>query len=88
VICRADGETDDQAFDTEGCLDDANKTGAVNQLNDATITLTNGAGQTDTCAAGENLHLLVYRDANHGNDTLAVDASLSAIELVLTLNPA
>lgn len=67
VGCRGDAETDDTAYDTVGCTDDTVK-GTTLQLNLATITLSGGS--TDTCAANKLLHLKIYRDSEHANDTM------------------
>jgi hypothetical protein len=76
TICVADAETDDPAFNTASTVTDAAK-GTTNQLNDATIT-----GLTITgCAAGEQLHLKVFRDPAHASDTVAATAKLVGVEL-------
>ena len=78
TICVADAETDDPAFNTASTVTDAAK-GTTNQTNDATVT-----GITTTgCAAGELLHLKVFRDSAHASDTLAATARLIGVELTM-----
>jgi hypothetical protein len=50
------------------------------RLIETSITLSN----TDSVAAGDLVFLLVYRDANNGSDTLAVDAELISAALEYT----
>jgi hypothetical protein len=75
VVCVADNELDNPAFETAGTVTDtANVTEAL-RLNDATI-----AGLTKaTCAAGELMHLKITRDAD--TDTMSGNARLVGIEL-------
>lgn len=76
--CVADGETDDPSFNAASTVTDSAKA-AANQANDADIT-----GVTMTgCAAGELLHLKVFRDSAHASDTLAATARLISVELTL-----
>lgn len=76
VVCVADGETDDPAFLTAGTATDAAK-GTTNQTNDASIT-----GLTTTgCAAGELMHVRVFRDADNASDTMTGDARLIGYEI-------
>lgn len=78
TICVATGETDDPAFNTASTVTDATQ-GTANQLNEAAIT-----GVTTTgCAAGENLHLKVFRDPTNGSDTMAGTARLVGVELTV-----
>lgn len=82
TACVADGETDDPSFNTASTVTDTAKSTA-NQTNDATITGITATG----CAAGELLHLKVFRDAAHASDNLAATARLIGIELTLRRNP-
>jgi hypothetical protein len=76
TICVADAETDDPAFNTASTVTDTTK-GTTNQTNDATIT-----GITTTgCAAGELMHVKVFRDPAHASDTMAGTARLIGVEL-------
>ena len=50
------------------------------RLNRTTITLAN----LDGAAAGDEVFLCVYRDANNGSDGLAVDARLTSVEFEYT----
>ena len=76
TACVADGETDDPSFNAASTVADAAK-GVANQTNDATITGVTATG----CAAGELLHLKVFRDAAHASDDLAATARLIGIEV-------
>lgn len=78
TICVADAETDDPAFNTASTVTDAAK-GTTNQTNDATITTVTVTG----CAAGELMHLKIFRDAAHASDDLAATARLIGLELVI-----
>lgn len=76
--CVADAETDDPSWNTASTVTDAAK-GTTLQTNDASIT-----GITTTgCAAGELLHVNIYRDAAAGGDTMTGNARLIGIELTL-----
>ncbi len=76
TICVADAETDDPSFNTASTVTDAAK-GTTNQLNDASIT-----GVTITgCAAGELMHIKVFRDSANGSDDLAATARLVGMEI-------
>ena len=81
AVCTADAETDDSAFATASTATDAAK-GTANQLNDATITgwnvATNGG-----CAAGELMHVKVFRDPAHASDNHAGTARLVGVELTI-----
>lgn len=76
LICVADAETDDPAFNTASTVTDAAK-GTTNQLNDAAITGVTATG----CAAGELMHVKVFRDPAHASDDLAATARLVGVEL-------
>ncbi len=80
-VCVADAETDDPAFGTASTVTDAAKATA-NQLNDASISgiQSNFAG---SCAAGELLHLRVFRNPADASDTLAATARLYGVEVTL-----
>ncbi len=78
TICVADAETDDPAFNTASTVIDTTK-GTTNQTNDAAIT-----GVTTTgCAAGELMHVKIFRDSAHASDTMAGTARLIGVELVI-----
>lgn len=78
TICVADAETDDPAFNTASTVTDTAK-GTTNQTNDAAMT-----GVTTTgCAAGELMHLKIFRDPANGSDTHAATARLVGVELVI-----
>ena len=75
-ICVADAEVDDVAWNTASTVTDVAK-GTTLQTNDASIT-----GLTTTgCAAGELLHLKVFRDPAHASDDLAAAADLIGVEV-------
>jgi hypothetical protein len=76
TICVADAETDDPAFNTVSTVTDLAK-GTTLQMNDATKTGVDITG----CAAGELMHIKVFRDPTHGSDDLAATASLVGVEL-------
>ncbi len=76
TICAADAETDDPAFNTASTVTDAAK-GTTLQLNDATLTSVTITG----CAAGELMHLKVFRDPAHVSDTIAATARLIGVQL-------
>ncbi len=78
TVCVADAETDDPAFNTASTVTDTTK-GTTNQTNDAVITNVTATG----CAAGELLHLKVFRDSAHASDTMAGTARLIGVELVV-----
>lgn len=50
------------------------------RLNETTITL----GNLDSMAVGDELFLLVYRDADNASDTLSVDAKLVSVSVDYT----
>ncbi len=76
TICVADAETDDPSWNTASTVTDAAK-GTTLQTNDATITNVTKTG----CAAGELMHLKIYRDAANGSDDMTGDARLIGIEV-------
>lgn len=78
TICVADAETDDPAFNTASTVTDTTK-GTANQTNDAAITSVTATG----CAAGELMHLKIFRDSAHASDTMAGTARLIGVELVV-----
>lgn len=78
TVCVADAETDDPSFNTASTVTDTAK-GTTLQTNDATITGVTATG----CAAGELLHLKIFRDSAHASDTLAATARLIGVELVI-----
>jgi len=76
--CVADAETDDPSWNTASTVTDGAK-GTTLQTNDASITgmITTG------CAAGELMHVNIYRDAASGSDTMTGNARLIGVELTL-----
>ncbi len=78
TICTATNatETDDAAFNTASTVTTA-APGTANRLQTSTITSVTATG----CAAGEFLHLKLFRDGNDGSDTIAATANLVGIEL-------
>lgn len=80
TICTAtDGtETDDAAFNAASTVTTA-APGTANRVQSSTIT-----GLTMTgCAAGEFLHLKIFRDGNDAADTITATARLFGIELTI-----
>ncbi len=76
TICVADAEVNDVAWNTASTVTDVAK-GTTLQANDASI-----AGLTATgCAAGELLHLKIFRDPAHASDDLAATADLIGVEV-------
>jgi hypothetical protein len=76
TVCVADAEVNDAAWNTASTVTDAAK-GTTLQTNDASI-----AGLTTTgCAAGELLHLKIFRDPAHASDDLAAAANLIGVEV-------
>lgn len=53
----------------------------ANRLNETSITLAN----LDSVAAGDLVQLIVYRDADNGSDTLAVDAAMINVQFTYTI---
>lgn len=78
AICVADAEVNDAAWNTASTVTDAAK-GTTLQTNDASITGLTATG----CAAGEILHLKVFRDPAHASDDLAATADLIGVELTM-----
>jgi hypothetical protein len=79
TACRADGEVDDVAFNAASASAADTAKGTTLQLNDAAIT-----GITTTgCAAGELMHLKVFRNRTHASDTLANTISLVGVEVTI-----
>lgn len=77
TACSAAGETLDPSLNAANTVTDAAQ-GTTLFMNTAALT-----GITTTgCAAGEMLHLVVFRDASHASDTLAATAEL--IEVAMT----
>ena len=76
--CVADAETDDPSWNTASTVTDAAK-GTTLQTNDASITGVTATG----CAAGELLHLRIFRDADNASDTMTGDARLIGAEVTL-----
>lgn len=76
TVCVADAEVNDAAWNAASTVTDAAK-GTTLQTNTASI-----AGVTATgCAAGELLHLKVFRDPDHASDDLDDTASLIGVEV-------
>lgn len=83
-ICTATNatETDDPAFNTPSTVVTA-APGIANRIQTSTIT-----GLTITgCAAGEFLHLRIFRDGNDAQDTIAATARLFGIEITTRRTP-
>lgn len=78
TACVGDGGTDDPAFNTASTVTDTPK-GTANQTNDATISGVTATG----CAAGQLLHLKVFRDPANASDTHAATARLIGVELTI-----
>ena len=78
TICVADAETDDPAFNTASTVTDTTK-GTANQTNDASISGVTATG----CAAGELLHLKVFRDPANASDNLGGTARLIGVEVTI-----
>ncbi len=78
LVCRADAEVDDAAFNTASTVTDTAK-GTTLQLNTATIS----AMTTTGCAAGEYAHLKVFRNRTNAADTIAGVISLAGVEVTL-----
>jgi hypothetical protein len=76
TVCVADGEVNDAAWNTASTVSSHAKDTTL-QTNDAAI-----AGLTATgCAAGEMLHLKVFRDPTNAGDDLAAAAELIGVEV-------
>lgn len=80
TICTAVGatETDDAAFNTASTVTTA-APGTANRLQTSAITTLTITG----CAAGEFMHLKMFRDGNDGSDTIAATANLIGVELTI-----
>jgi len=78
LVCVADAETDDPAFNTAVCVNDTAK-GTTLQTNDVSLSL-----PSTTCSASELLHLKVYRDSDNAADTMTGNASLVGARVTLT----
>ena len=76
LVCRADGEVDDAAFNTANTVTDTVK-GTTLQLNTASIA----AMTTTGCAAGELAHLKVFRNRTNASDTITGTVSLVGVEV-------
>jgi hypothetical protein len=76
LVCRADGEIDDAAFNAASTVTDAVK-GTTLQLNTASIA----ALTTTGCSAGELAHLKIFRQRTHASDTIAGVISLVGVEV-------
>jgi hypothetical protein len=77
--CVTDNESNDPSWNTASTSTDTAK-GTTNRLAIApTITTVDVTG----CAAGEFMHLKVYRDPTVGGDTLAATARLVGVELTI-----
>jgi hypothetical protein len=76
TACRADAEVDDVAFNAASTVTDAAK-GTTLQLNDATITGLTATG----CAAGELMHLKVFRNRTNASDTITGVLHLHGVEV-------
>ena len=79
TICVADAETDDPSFNTADAFAADTTKGTTNQTNDASDTAITVTG----CAAGELLHLKLFRDSAHASDTMAGTARLIGAELII-----
>ncbi len=78
LVCRADAEVDDAAFNAASTVTDTVK-GTTLQLNTASIA----ALTTTGCAAGELAHLKVFRQRTHASDTIAGVISLVGVEVTM-----
>lgn len=80
TICTAvdASETDDPAFNTASTVTTA-APGTANRLQTSSISSVTITG----CAAGESLHLKIFRDGNDGSDTIAATARLIGIEVTI-----
>jgi len=78
LVCRADAEVDDAAFNAANTVTDTAK-GTANQINEASIT----AMTTTGCAAGELAHLKVFRNRTHASDTIAGTISLMGVQMTM-----
>lgn len=78
TVCTAVGatETDDPAFNTASTVTTA-APGTANRLQTSAITTVTITG----CAAGEFLHLRLFRDGNDGADTLSASLDVLGVEI-------
>jgi hypothetical protein len=76
-VCVADGDVNDAAWNAASTVTDA-ALGTTLWTNDASITGLTATG----CAAGELLHLKIFRDPDHASDDLAATADLIGVEVV------
>jgi len=78
TICTAVGatETDDPSFNTASTVTTA-APGTANRLQTSSISSVTVTG----CAAGELLHLKLFRDGNDGSDTISATARLVGVEI-------
>lgn len=67
--------TDDPSFNTASTVTTA-APGTANRVQTSTITGVTATG----CAAGNLLHIKVFRDGNHGSDTLSATARMIGLE--------
>jgi hypothetical protein len=81
AVTPSDADTpNEHATGTAQTTTTATNVTEARRLNETSITITN----TDSVAVGDWVALLVYRDADNGSDTLAVDAELIAVSLEYT----
>lgn len=79
TLCRADAEVDDGgSFNAASTVTDTAK-GTTLQLNTASIS---GLTMTN-CAAGELLHLKVFRQRTHASDTISGTVLLVGVEVTM-----
>jgi hypothetical protein len=78
TICTAvnASETDDPSFNTASTVTTA-AAGTANRLQSSAITTLTITG----CAAGEFMHLKLFRDGNDGSDTLGASLDVIGVEL-------
>lgn len=79
TVCVADAEVDDAAWNTQDAFPADTAKGTTLQTNDASDTSITTTG----CAAGESLHLRIFRDADAGGDTMTGDADLISAEVTI-----
>jgi hypothetical protein len=79
TACRADAEVDDVAYNTATAFTADAAKGTTNQLNDATAT----GIVTTGCAAGELMHLKLFRNRTHASDTITGVVSFVGLELTM-----
>jgi len=80
TICTATDatETDDPAFNTASTVTTA-APGVASRLQTSSITSVTITG----CAAGEWMHVKIFRDGNDGSDTLSATARLAGVQLLI-----